>query len=240
MVSLSGDQVVFEKEWVIKTCHTDQGRFLTNIRKQDKWQNDFIQAIPILKTDRDASNRPRIKMPFMFSDTLMNEERENKLIAYLSDAFKKSTISEFDYVSWNKKVLDTAAKIPHKETKKKVLSLQSKCRDPFYYSSNYHGDLTLSNILFVKSHIFAVDFLSSFIHSPIHDLVKLRQSTYHLWEGREDTEGLDIRLEQMIDNDPILKQFYIPFQILNLARIFPYAKSEDIKDYLIREINDLL
>ena len=44
-----------------------------------------------------------------------------------------------------------------------------------------HGDLTLSNILVQNNKIIFIDFLDSFIETPLQDIVKLRQDTKHLW-----------------------------------------------------------
>ena len=40
-----------------------------------------------------------------------------------------------------------------------------------------HGDLTFSNILFNGNNYYLIDFLDSFIESPLLDIVKLRQDT---------------------------------------------------------------
>ena len=44
-----------------------------------------------------------------------------------------------------------------------------------------HGDLTFSNILFNGNNYYLIDFLDSFIESPLLDIVKIRQDTAYLW-----------------------------------------------------------
>jgi hypothetical protein len=44
-----------------------------------------------------------------------------------------------------------------------------------------HGDLTLSNILIQDGNFILIDFLDSFIETPLMDIVKIRQDTAHLW-----------------------------------------------------------
>ena len=46
-----------------------------------------------------------------------------------------------------------------------------------------HGDLTLCNILIKnkEKNIFLIDFLDSFLESPIVDMVKIRQDTKYKW-----------------------------------------------------------
>ena len=45
------------------------------------------------------------------------------------------------------------------------------------YKNVCHGDLTLSNLIFKNNEIYCIDFLDSFIDSPIIDLVKLKQDS---------------------------------------------------------------
>ena len=46
-----------------------------------------------------------------------------------------------------------------------------------------HGDLTFSNIMFAldDNQVGLIDFLDSFIETPLIDLVKLRQDTHFHW-----------------------------------------------------------
>lgn len=103
-----------------------------------------------------------------------------------------------------------------------------------------HGDLTLAN-LFVRhdgSHVTLIDFLDTFIESPLLDVCKLRQDTRFLWTlGLHETEDeyvpavkLRAALRQM---DAVVVErfaryewyghYYKTFQLLNLFRILPYV-----------------
>ena len=44
-----------------------------------------------------------------------------------------------------------------------------------------HGDLTFSNILFNGNNYYLIDFLDSFLESPLLDLVKIRQDSNYGW-----------------------------------------------------------
>ena len=44
-----------------------------------------------------------------------------------------------------------------------------------------HGDLTFSNMLFNGNNYYLIDFLDSFVESPLLDIVKLRQDSAYLW-----------------------------------------------------------
>lgn len=106
-----------------------------------------------------------------------------------------------------------------------------------------HGDLTFSNMLFRPEDdtLFVIDFLDSFIESPLIDIVKLRQDTYLHWTTR--LIGLDAgselakismafaRLDNMITKHfsiyPFFQKWYPLMQLLNLARIVPYIQEVD-------------
>lgn len=114
-----------------------------------------------------------------------------------------------------------------------------------------HGDLTFSNMLFTENSISLIDFLDSFVESPLQDIVKLRQDTRYEWSTlMYDKPYESVRLKtvfRMIDdyivmnfkNDPAYEAYYIPMQIMNLARIAPYAKNYKVICFLYKNISKL-
>lgn len=116
-----------------------------------------------------------------------------------------------------------------------------------------HGDLTFSNILFNGNNYYLIDFLDSFIESPLLDIVKLRQDTAWMWSQLMYTRSCDtIRLrivmgniDQALDTHfadayPWYRQYYRPLQLMNFLRILQYAKEPRVIDYLKRAINEQL
>ena len=115
-----------------------------------------------------------------------------------------------------------------------------------------HGDLTFSNILFTANTYYLIDFLDSFIESPLMDIVKLRQDSAHIWSAKLYTKPYDpIRLgiiSNKIDTelDTYFQQYswynayYLPLQVLNLLRVLQYAKEDAIVDDLETELTKLL
>lgn len=115
-----------------------------------------------------------------------------------------------------------------------------------------HGDLTFSNILFTANTYYLIDFLDSFIESPLMDIVKLRQDSAHIWSAKMYTNTYDpIRLEiicKKIDTEldtyfqqySWYKAYYLPLQVLNLLRVLQYAKEQTIISDLQTEISQLL
>lgn len=115
-----------------------------------------------------------------------------------------------------------------------------------------HGDLTFSNILFSDNNYHLIDFLDSFVESPLLDIVKLRQDSAYLWSqlmysGNCDTIRLKI-IAKKIDSeiDKFASQFdwyndnYKIFQLMNFLRILQYAKDTVVINYLKNVINQLL
>ena len=112
-----------------------------------------------------------------------------------------------------------------------------------------HGDLTLSNILFSQSsdEIVLIDFLDSFIESPITDIAKIRQDTKHKWSTfiyskqydknkvQISIDYLDSKLDAMFRHFSFYR-YYKLFQFINLARILPYSQNQKTTNYLMKEI----
>ena len=116
-----------------------------------------------------------------------------------------------------------------------------------------HGDLTLSNILFSSNKYYLIDFLDSFIETPMQDIVKLRQDTSLLWSLQMYDRSYDkIRLKTVLDyidyaiNDHFsttceyYKNSYDYIQLINILRIVPYTKSPAVAEYLENTLTSLL
>lgn len=178
------------------------------------------------------------------------DEIVNKLIA-LIDAFIRA--SEFQKINFSiiEKKFNLIDKKEYKQKLDKYFNTFNK-NDIYIPVGFCHGDLTFSNILFFEDKISIIDFLDTFLESPLQDMVKLRQDTKYLWsfnmyKGFFDKNKISIILEYM---DKILKthfnkyDFYIKhyklFQFLNFARILPYCKDKDQKDFINESIEDII
>lgn len=107
-----------------------------------------------------------------------------------------------------------------------------------------HGDLTFSNILFNGNNYYLIDFLDSFVESPLLDLVKIRQDSRYGWSRLMYTDKLDpIRLgiisdkidaeiDEYYSRYPWYSDYYQVFQLMNFLRVLQYAKEEKIVTYL--------
>lgn len=116
-----------------------------------------------------------------------------------------------------------------------------------------HGDLTFSNILFNGNNYYLIDFLDSFIESPLLDIVKIRQDTAWLWSQLMyvhpcDTIRLRIafgKIDRELDAYFASRyewygRYYRPLQLMNFLRILQYAHEPKVIDYLKQTINEQL
>ncbi len=109
-----------------------------------------------------------------------------------------------------------------------------------------HGDLTFSNVLINRSDkkLVLIDWLDTFIETPLQDIVKLRQDTKYAWSlqvSRKtfDTtkillimEYLDKTIDEHFQRYQFYQKHYLSFQVLNFLRILPYVKERSMFTYL--------
>lgn len=116
-----------------------------------------------------------------------------------------------------------------------------------------HGDLTFSNILFNGNNYYLIDFLDSFIETPLQDIVKIRQDTAYRWSQLMYTKPYDaVRLHIICDKidseiDSYFShkyewydKYYSIVQLMNILRVLPYAKEKRVVEYLQNILNSLL
>ena len=108
-----------------------------------------------------------------------------------------------------------------------------------------HGDLTFSNILFTSNKYYFIDYLDSFIETPIQDIVKLRQDTKYFWSTMMYTKKYDIvrlnmifnyidnKIDEYFSNNTYYEKHYETLQIMNILRILPYVKKESVRDFVL-------
>jgi hypothetical protein len=258
-LSLSGDTILIDQNHIVKICKTEQQRFLRNVEKQKRFNNPYISAVPVVEQGI-MNGQNYIKMPlFQCENPLYWISKASiedieiiiyLVTQYLDSIVQTSRIRNFDLEAWSNKVTAVKKQIQDTELKdvcNKLLQIDGSV--PFHYGA-YHGDFTLSNMFISRDQnisIDVIDFLDAFIESPIHDFVKLRQDTKHLWTLQLVSDldinkiviilnHIDKRVEKAITNNISLNHYYNAFQTLNLLRIIPYNKDPIIFKYLKKEI----
>lgn len=114
-----------------------------------------------------------------------------------------------------------------------------------------HGDLTFSNIIYNKNTttIWLIDFLTSFIQTPLIDVAKLIQEFKYQWSARHMPSNqllpakiVGEKLMNMLFQNIDAKLWPIIgiLSIINLYRIAPYVKDSITHDWLLGAIAEEL
>ncbi len=126
----------------------------------------------------------------------------------------------------------------------------SSLDEDFFYFGVCHGDLSLPNILFCRENLSLIDFLDSFIESPVVDLVKLKQDLFHLFSflscsdtkiklrGIQSAKYIWKKIEKEF-SEHVSKDSFKVLEVVNFLRILPYAKQEEVKSSIINIIKEL-
>jgi hypothetical protein len=114
-----------------------------------------------------------------------------------------------------------------------------------------HGDLTLSNIIFSNKNLYLIDFLDSFIESPLIDIVKLRQDTKFYWSLMIENDlpiyqknkviqilrFIDECLDDYFRKNEHYLNWYNYLEKLNLLRILPYLANRKEREFVNQCLN---
>ena len=115
------------------------------------------------------------------------------------------------------------------------------CLPKILPSSNYHGDLTLENIIFTTDRgFFLIDCATIEYDSYVFDIAKLRQDLELGWFTRKDNAMLDVKIKHI--QQRILQQYpeadnnYL--LILMLLRVYRHSKPDTLeRNFLLKGIN---
>jgi thiamine kinase-like enzyme len=113
-----------------------------------------------------------------------------------------------------------------------------------------HGDLTLSNIIVTSgSKITLIDFLHTYLETPLQDVAKLMQEFSYGWSFRKASPSIQLKAKifcsQFYPRALIMLEDLYPDPIrlvnmVNLIRIAPYVKDQSTKYWLLKSVNKCL
>jgi hypothetical protein len=168
----------------------------------------------------------------------------NNFIKYLNNyfnfLFSSTHIIEISYFKTEniKKLNSLHNNSEHKDFINYLIDKVNDLESNTFIKSDCHGDFTIANMIYYNNNIYLLDFLDSYINSPIIDLVKLKQDLYHNWSllNSNYTEQEFYRASQIsvfIWNKIYLeyseyintKEFKI-IEAINFLRIEPYINSD--------------
>lgn len=241
-----------------------QYNFYNNIKS-----NSSFSTARVIETYSSQNSLAWFTMPYLFSEKYSDYlEKANvtelkKLLAailnYFDTNLKESLPGTVELVIISSKIEDLVQKV-------KKTSFTG--RDYFLSVLNYlkanipnnplplgacHGDLTFSNILFSDDKVYLLDFLDSFIESPIIDIVKLRQDTCFKWSIMLEKEMplhkknkliqtfnyFDREISLLCENRQ-LNEWYHYLQVFNLIRIVPYLTDDAELLFIEKSLRQLL
>ena len=170
----------------------------------------------------------------------------NQLISFIEKNISRSTFYQID-----DKIIEKVDDIILKCNIDKKKYFQYDAKNIIIPVGECHGDLTLSNVLVNYDKIYLIDFLDNFVETPLQDIVKLRQDTKYYWtldlyEGIIDKNSIRIKLNYMdnlihsyFSRYEFYNKHYDIFQTINLLRIVPYIKTEQMLSNILKYIEDI-
>lgn len=260
--------------WVDKS--TDQPGYFARLKKQAEKQKHFFTTgfekvrTPEIVRLKENKETCTMTMKYIHSQNFVEffdhagfekiEQFTQQIIQLLEWEISVSKTQQVSFRVLSDKLADVKMNIqksfPNDQHLKTIMAKSdnvfSQTKDIIIPVGQCHGDLTLSNILFNHNRLFLIDFLDSFIESPIIDMVKLRQDTafgwsYLMYGNTYDTvrhqitiDWIDQVFTRHFSRYEWYNQYYNTFQLMNFLRILQYARKKEIIIYLKEKINDIL
>jgi hypothetical protein len=266
----SGDDIKvftnFGERFVLKKFNYQNKRLELSIKKQQEFKPIYtpfsaVSAVKIIKKYEDEEGKTNILMPYIDglsgADYAIYGDKDTS--DFLNFFFKELLIENL-----NKSQLTTVPKsIFHNKIKevsnsinnKQILLLGSKIESDLIKMDNAieipigfcHGDLTLSNIICSRySGIKLIDFLTTYLESPLQDLAKIIQDYNFGWSFRYLSNEAKIKGKIFTKNNSpdVLNMVNGNYKSqialitrLSLYRISPYIKDLETEKWLINSLN---
>lgn len=262
------------KLFVLKSTEDPKylGRLALQAEKQKAASDMHVPNIIVPKvyeiTKSDA--KTEVRMDYVYSQNYIDyfenagvheiDAFVEAMIAFVEQEIKQSPIAECANDVLVAKFEDVASQVAKRaDYNDELKELMAKARKKIANAGALrvpmgvcHGDLTFSNVLFCGQQYCLIDFLDSFIETPLQDIVKLRQDSQYLWSClmyqqpydalrlKLISEYVDERLDKHFCQFDWYKKQYEVLQLMNMLRILPYAKEEKVVEYLKRVIKTLV
>ena len=262
------------KLFVLKSTEDPKylGRLALQAEKQKAATEKQVPNIIVPKVYEiiKSETRTEVRMDYVYSQNYIDyfenagvheiDAFVEAMIAFVEQEIKQSPIAECSNDVLMAKFEDVAFKVAQRvDYNEELKELMGRARKKIEEAGTLripvgvcHGDLTFSNVLFCGQQYCLIDFLDSFIETPLQDIVKLRQDSQHLWSClmyqrpydalrlKQISEYVDERLNKHFGQYDWYKEHYEVLQLMNMLRILPYAKEEKVVAYLKRAIKTLV
>ncbi len=227
----SGAELCFLPDTVIKA---GDKRLEKSCKLQEACDSSFVKTPKVLHTERDG-DRFAFDMEYIKDATTIFKSPDvclEKLFCYVLDNLERSQYHYIPAVTFVDKLnaIDTGRwswVVEH--LKERFAAGATLPIGPM------HGDLTFCNVPCKGEDVWLIDFLDGIVSSPVMDVAKMRQDSYHGWielfDDAPNREHVDERIMETFDL-PWLREL----TLLALLRIDPYAKTNAVHNFLRREI----
>lgn len=229
-----------------------------------KEYNDRLHT-QMLKQLNFNSFNPEVKTPFIIKDGYIGEcfyfdmeYIQGKLLSECINDLDHITISPYIQMTVNyllsiqskdlifedasQKIHNKLQKLSNVIDKKytKYLKLIENTDWSLTPVSKCHGDFTLENLIISNGNLYLIDFLDSFLESPLMDVAKLLFDLRYFWSKRRSRTNSksiikNIHMENVITNSEVYaanKKKINSLLILSILRILPYTRSQQTITYL--------
>ena len=269
--SNSNDEVHLEKDgknFVIKKTWVDPDRGFESIKKQIQFGeirlNSLIVRSPTVFYTQRINNQEFIaKMEYVdgLSGAEIVKNGSRKISLSLKEALSSVVSKNIENSNIEKvgaKVfIDKIDKIQKNNLDGEFNQMLIFLKNKFYTHKIIelplgpcHGDLTFSNIIVSPTgSLNLIDFLPSFIESPIWDIVKIYQDLKYGWSYRylkgPRNASAKLFFQSCIPNQLSIYNKVWRYEIqllnaLNLSRLIPYIKDENTKQWVLSKLKDSL
>lgn len=258
-----------DKNLFVKKIHKGRGadRFLNAILKQKNFQRSYglfknIHNTRILEFKAD-NNSVEIVMPYIdgisgadfphHGDSLVASTLSRCLNDFLSFEMMKSSHVDISKTIFLNKLSEISKSNGAIEFAGQLCILFEWIKGMseliMFPMGICHGDLTLNNILYLNESIYLIDFLQTFLETPLQDAVKLDQDFKYGWSLRNSTKEIQTKGHIFYRHSypPILtdiknnyKNQYQILMALCIARIIPYIKDDITSKWVLVNLNKII
>lgn len=222
--------------------------------KQKDFKNQGVRAPEVFDVGMKEDGLAYFDMEYIQGITLakgistQNISQLNDIVDRIIGLFDIKEGSKLSYSNnaiFQNKIEGLEVALEHVERKniKETISFLKKVDWSAVEYGSCHGDLTFENIIICNGQLYLIDFLDSFYDSWMLDASTLLQDSFMMWSYKDrPSKDTNLLIKLMVFKDLLEKKLYAMspdyikqirgLLLLKLLRIYPYAKGENVKDFL--------
>lgn len=253
------------KSFIKKTFCGDIDRAIKNISKQQLF-NDMNLGVTKISAAKISSiqmldGAVELVMPYVagitgyaipsYATAHSGRILQTAISSLLKDELTKAELFRIDIGFFLEKIFSISENIFDLELlhscNQVIEILQDFPRSMLFPVGPCHGDLTLSNLIITaEDEVILIDFLDTYLESPLQDIAKLKQDLIYGWSFRYLSEPMrlkaDIFMSAFLKNILFELEEVYPLQIkllevLTLLRIAPYVNDVITKAWFFSSIS---